>query len=101
METHKVTIFGKKIQVTDKSIFRVEVRGDNKKPYDSVYSNRDVHKAVLYFNNTVVNHNHLVRLIKDGDEYVLLNKKQWYWTNFPYKVRVHKAHQIWLVGFVI
>jgi hypothetical protein len=54
----------------------VEVRGDNKKPYESIYSNKDVHKAMLFFMNTIVKPNNIVRLIKDGDEYVLLNKKQ-------------------------
>jgi len=33
--------------------------------------------------------------------YIESIEPKWYWTNFPYKVRVHKAHQIWLVGFVI
>jgi len=75
MEAHKITIFDKRIEVTDKSIFRVEVRGDNKKPYESIYSHKDVHKAMLFFMNTIVKPNNIVRLIKDGDEYILLKKK--------------------------
>jgi hypothetical protein len=76
MESHKIIIFDKRIEVTDKSIFRVEVRGDNKKPYESIYSHKDIHKAMLFFMNTVVKPKNIVRLIKDGDEYVLLKKKQ-------------------------
>jgi hypothetical protein len=45
-----------------------------------------------------------VRFLKGNLErqsYIETIEPKWYWTNFPYKVRVHKAHQIWLVGFVI
>jgi hypothetical protein len=45
-----------------------------------------------------------VRFLKANLErvsYIESQESKWYWTNFPYKVRVHKAHQIWLVGFVI
>lgn len=76
METHKITIFDKRISITDKSIFRVEVRGNNKKPYETMYSHKDVHKAMLFFVNTMVSKGQVIRLIKDGDEYVLLNKKK-------------------------
>lgn len=76
METHKITIFDKRISITDKSIFRVEVRGNNKKPYETMYSHKDVHKAMLFFVNTMVGKGQVIRLIKDGDEYVLLNKKK-------------------------
>ena len=46
----------------------------------------------------------VVRFLKANMErisYIESIEPKWYWTNFPYKVRVHKAHQIWLVGFVI
>jgi hypothetical protein len=76
MEAHTIKLFGKKIQITDKSIFRVEQRKNaEKKPYEGVYSHKDIHKALLFFTNTAVNPNLTIRLIKDGDEYMLLQKK--------------------------
>ncbi len=77
MESHTIKLFGKKIQITDKTIFRVEERKNSvKKPYEGIYSHKDIHKALLYFTNTIVKPNYTVRLIKDGDEYMLLQKKE-------------------------
>lgn len=75
MEPHKVLAFGKKILVTDKSVFRVEERKLPRAAYEGLYSHKDLHKAIDYYENTPVKAGWLVRLIKDGDEYILITKK--------------------------
>jgi hypothetical protein len=76
MEAHIIKAFEKRIKVSDKSIFRVEERKLPRGAYDGLYAHKDIHKAIAYFQNTSVKAGWLVRLIKDGDEYMLITKKQ-------------------------
>jgi hypothetical protein len=75
MEDHFIKVMEKKVKVTDKSIFRVEERKLPRGAYDGIYAHKDIHKAIQYYTNTSVKLNYLVRLIKDGDEYMLICKK--------------------------
>lgn len=75
METHKITIFDKKVKITDKSVFRIEERKMPRGAYEGIYAHKDLLKAVDFYNNTKPKLGWLVRLIKDGDEYMLITKK--------------------------
>ena len=77
METtiNKVKVYGKIVKFTDKSIFRVEIRKDSHKPYDGIYFDQDITKAIKFYENTPAKDGYAVRLIKDGDEYQLISRK--------------------------
>ena len=77
METtiNKIKVYNKTVKYTDKSIFRVEVRRDSHKPYDGIYFDQDITKAIKFYENTPAKAGYAVRLIKDGDEYQLINRK--------------------------
>lgn len=76
MVTHTIKAFDKQIKVSDKSVFRVEERKLPRGAYEGLYSHKDIHKAIAYFQNTSIKDGWLIRLIKDGDEYMLITKKQ-------------------------
>ena len=74
MQDHEITVYGKKIRITDKSVFRVEERRLPKGSYEGIYSHKNVHSAVSYFCNTTLKKDRLLRLVKDGDEFVVITK---------------------------
>lgn len=69
------TAFDKTIAHTEKSIFRVEVRAKARGEYQQEFAHADPVNAIRYFNATVKPKGFVVRLIKDGDEYILIQKK--------------------------
>jgi len=75
MESHAIKVFGKSVTWTDKSMFRVEERKQPKGSYEGLYAHKDIHQAVNYFKNTKVKDGFLIRLVKDGDEFVVITKK--------------------------
>lgn len=72
---HKITIFDKSILFTDKSVFRVEEARNKRSCYEGVFSSSDPVKAIRFYNATVKPSGFRLRFIKDGDEFVILNKK--------------------------
>lgn len=76
MTPHIVVLFDKKIKYTDKSVFRVEESRNVKASYEGLYSHSDPVKVIRYYNSTVKPAGWKIRLIKDGDEFIVINKKQ-------------------------
>lgn len=76
MIPHTITLFGKEISYTEKSIFRVEIRPRIRDSYAGEYAHKDPVHAIRYFNNMNARVGALVRLIKDGDEFIIIQKKQ-------------------------
>jgi len=74
--THTSEMFGKKISYTEKSIFRVEVSRNAKATYEGMYGNSNPISAIKWFNNTVAKEGQRVRLVKDGDEFIIISKKK-------------------------
>lgn len=75
MEQQKILAYGKKIAITDASIFRVEERKLPKGSYEGLYAHKDIHKGINYYDNTPVKKGYMVRLVKDGDEFIVINKR--------------------------
>lgn len=75
MNDHIVTIFNKTIKYTDKSVFRVEESRNPKATYEGMYSHHDPVKVIRYFNSTSKPAGWRIRLIKDGDEFIIITKK--------------------------
>jgi hypothetical protein len=75
IEPHSLTLWNKKVQVTSKSIFRVEEAKGVKGCYESVYASHDPVQVIRWYNNTSKPEGWRVRIIKDGDEFVILDKK--------------------------
>lgn len=75
MTPHTVTIFDKTINFTDKSVFRVEESRNPKATYEGMFSCNDPVKVIRYYNATVKPAGWRIRLIKDGDEFVIITKK--------------------------
>jgi hypothetical protein len=75
MEQQKILAYGKKIEITDASVFRVEERKLPKGSYEGLYAHKDIHKSINYYDNTPVKQGYMVRLVKDGDEFIVINKR--------------------------
>lgn len=56
-------------------MFRVEERRQPKGSYECLFSHKDIHKAINFYHNTKIKKNYLIRLIKDGDEFVVIQKQ--------------------------
>jgi hypothetical protein len=69
------TAFNKTIAHTDKSVFRIEVRAKARGEYLQEFAHADPVHAIRYYNSTVKPAGFRVRLIKDGDEFVIIDKK--------------------------
>lgn len=66
------------MSVTDKTIFRVEESRNSKCIYEGVYAHNDPVHAIRYYNSTVESDRKAgfrVRLVKDGDEFLVISKK--------------------------
>ena len=75
---HKITLDGKTIKFTDKSVFRVEESRNAKCVYEGVYAHKDPVHAIRYYNATVQSERKAgfrTRLVKDGDEFLVILKK--------------------------
>ncbi len=78
MNEHKINIYGKSVDFTDKSIFRVEESRNAKCIYEGVYAHKDPIHAIKYYNSTVEADRKTgfrVRLVKDGDGFTIITKK--------------------------
>jgi len=77
MEAHRVTLFDKSILYTAKSVFRVEESRNPKATYEGCFASNDPVKAIRWYQNTtkVAGSGWRVRLVKDGDEFVIITKK--------------------------
>jgi hypothetical protein len=75
MTIHEVLAYGKKIKVTDTSVFRVEQRKLPKGSYEGLYAHKDIHKAINFYQNTPNKSGYMIRLVKDGDEFIVINKQ--------------------------
>ena len=71
----RFTAFDKEIEHTEKSIFRVEVRAKKRGEYASEFSHYTPVNAIRYYLATVKPTGFRVRLIKDGDEFIIIDKK--------------------------
>ena len=69
------TAFNKTIAHTDKSMFRIEVRAKARGEYAQEFAHADPVNAIRYYNSTVKPKGFRVRLIKDGDEFIIIDKK--------------------------
>lgn len=78
MQPHQISVLGKSVSVTDKTIFRVEESRNSKCIYEGVYAHKDPVHAIRYYNSTVESDRKAgfrVRLVKDGDEFSIIAKK--------------------------
>lgn len=78
MQPHNINILGKSVMFTDKSIFRVEESRNAKCIYEGVYAHKNPINAIRYYNSTVEADRKAgfrVRLVKDGDEFLVISKK--------------------------
>ena len=77
MEAHKVTLFDKSILYTAKSVFRVEESRNAKAIYKGQFASNDPVKAIRWYQNTTkdAGSGWRVRLVKDGDEFIIITKK--------------------------
>ena len=66
------------VMFTEKTIFRVEQSRNAKCIYEGVYAHKDPVHAIRYYNSTVEADRKAgfrVRLVKDGDEFLVISKK--------------------------
>jgi len=78
MQNHNISILGKSVSVTDKTVFRVEESRNSKATYEGMFSSPDSVKAIRYYNSTCEADRKAgfrVRLVKDGDEFTIIAKK--------------------------
>lgn len=77
MDAHAITLFDKKVTYTAKSVFRVEESRNAKATYEGCFASNDPVKAIRYYQNTskAVGSGWRVRLVKDGDEFIIITKK--------------------------
>ena len=78
MNPHQIKVLGKSVNVTEKTIFRVEESRNAKCVYEGVYSHKDPVSAIRYYNATTQADRKAgfrVRLVKDGDEFLVISKK--------------------------
>jgi hypothetical protein len=72
---HKIKLFDKSILFTAKSVFRVEEKRTKRANYEALFSSNDPVKAIRFYNSTTKPVGFRLRFIKDGDEFIILNKK--------------------------
>ena len=77
MEAHTLKIYGKVVNWTEKSMFRVEERKQPKGSYEGLFAHKDIHKAINYYLNTPIKKDYMIRLVKDGDEFLVIQKQAW------------------------
>ena len=78
MQPHQINILGMSVMFTEKTIFRVEQSRNAKCIYEGVYAHKDPVHAIRYYNSTVEADRKAgfrVRLVKDGDEFLVISKK--------------------------
>ena len=78
MQPHQINILGMSVMFTEKTIFRVEQSRNAKCIYEGVYAHKDPVHAIRYYNSTVESDRKAgfrVRLVKDGDEFLVISKK--------------------------
>lgn len=75
MEAHKVTLFDKPILYTAKTVFKVEESRNPRACYEGLFSSNDPVKAIRYYQSTVKSAGWRLRLVKDGDEFIIITKK--------------------------
>jgi hypothetical protein len=77
MDAHTVTLFDKKVTYTAKSVFRVEESRNAKATYEGCFASNDPVKAIRWYQNTTkdAGSGWRVRLVKDGDEFIVITKK--------------------------
>jgi hypothetical protein len=77
VDSHTITLFDKSILYTAKSVFRVEESRNSKATYEGSFASNDPVKAIRYYQNTskAVGSGWRVRLVKDGDEFIIITKK--------------------------
>lgn len=78
MNPHQIKVLGKSVNVTEKTIFRVEESRNAKCVYEGVYAHKDPVSAIRYYNATTQADRKAgfrVRLVKDGDEFLVISKK--------------------------
>lgn len=75
MEAHTITLFDKPILYTAKSVFRVEESRNPKACYEGVFASSDPVKAIRYYQSTTKTAGWRLRLVKDGDEFIIITKR--------------------------
>ena len=78
MQPHQINILGMSVMFTEKTIFRVEQSRNAKCIYEGVYAHKDPVHAIRYYNSTLEADRKAgfrVRLVKDGDEFLVISKK--------------------------
>lgn len=73
---HSVTLFNKTIEVTPKSVFRVETTRRANQEYQQVFFSADPIEAISYYNNTTAQAGGLVRIVLDGSSFKVLDRKK-------------------------
>lgn len=77
VDSHTITLFDKSILYTAKSVFRVEESRNAKATYEGCFASNDPVKAIRWYQNTTktAGSGWRVRLVKDGDEFIIITKK--------------------------
>jgi hypothetical protein len=77
VDSHTITLFDKSILYTAKSVFRVEESRNAKATYEGQFASSDPVKAIRYYQSTTkdAGSGWRVRLVKDGDEFIIITKK--------------------------
>lgn len=77
VDSHTITLFDKSILYTAKSVFRVEESRNSKATYEGSFASNDPVKAIRYYQSTTKAEGSgwRVRLVKDGDEFIIITKK--------------------------
>lgn len=73
--SHQIKLFDQSILYTAKSVFRVEEARNKRANYEGVFSSNDPIKVIRFYNATTKPVGFRLRFIKDGDEFIILNKK--------------------------
>lgn len=72
---HKITLFNKAIEITDRTVFRVETTRRANQEYQQVFFSADPLPCVSYYLNTTMPKGGRVRIVLDGSGFKVLNRK--------------------------
>jgi hypothetical protein len=72
---HKITLFNKVVEITDRTVFRVETTRRANQEYQQVFFSADPLPCISFYLNTTMPKGGKVRIVVDGDTFKVLNRK--------------------------